>query len=279
MALFPDDDDYVRSEPSSRRAERRGSSIGWLLITGAIAGTVVLGHLPAPYVIERPGPVFDTLGEVTTEDGREQPVIEITGRSHLPDRGRAQPADRAGLGLAVSRRRAGSRSRPRGSSRAAPSSRSRRSIPTDKPTRKPTRRAPPRWRTPSRRRSPRPSRSSTSPTRSSSTASSTAPRRTACSSPATRCSTANGVAIDGITDLSAAIAENGTDRAMVLTVIRDGVEQAALTDPGAGVGRRPDADHRHPGRATTSRSTSRSSSRTSAARAPERCSRSASTTS
>jgi PDZ domain-containing protein len=87
VALFPADDDHVRSEPSSGRAERRGTSIGWLLITAALAGTVVLGLLPAPYVIEGPGPVYDTLGDVTLKDGTKQPVIQISGAPTYPTDG------------------------------------------------------------------------------------------------------------------------------------------------------------------------------------------------
>ncbi len=50
--------------------------VGWILMIAAIAGTVVLGTLPAPYVIESPGPVFDTLGDVDLA-GESTPVIEV----------------------------------------------------------------------------------------------------------------------------------------------------------------------------------------------------------
>lgn len=55
-----------------------GPLIGWILMIGAIAGTVVLGTLPAPYVLESPGPVYDTIGEIP-QAGEDTPVIAIEG--------------------------------------------------------------------------------------------------------------------------------------------------------------------------------------------------------
>ncbi|TXK17778.1 PDZ domain-containing protein [Homoserinibacter sp. GY 40078] len=43
--------------------------------------------MPSPFVIERPGPVYDTLG-TTTVDGDDVPVIEITGTETFPTKGR-----------------------------------------------------------------------------------------------------------------------------------------------------------------------------------------------
>ena len=60
--------------------------VGWTLLVGGIAGTVVLGMLPAPYVLESPGPVYDTLGEVKLE-GQDTPVIEIEGEETYPTAG------------------------------------------------------------------------------------------------------------------------------------------------------------------------------------------------
>ena len=88
MSLFPDDEPDARwSAPDPVREERRSASIGWLLITGAIAGTVVLGLLPSPYVVERPGPVFDTLGDIRIDD-ESLPVIDIDGAETFPTDGR-----------------------------------------------------------------------------------------------------------------------------------------------------------------------------------------------
>lgn len=61
-------------------------AIGWVLLTGAIAGTVALGTLPAPYVLESPGPVHDTLGEIDVA-GEPTPVIRIEGERTYPTSG------------------------------------------------------------------------------------------------------------------------------------------------------------------------------------------------
>ncbi|GAA1530804.1 PDZ domain-containing protein [Microbacterium ginsengiterrae] len=50
----------------------------WALIIALIA-LVVLTFLPTPYVIQRPGPVYDTLGTAASADGEEVPLIEIDG--------------------------------------------------------------------------------------------------------------------------------------------------------------------------------------------------------
>ena len=48
---------------------------------------LLVGLLPAPYVVERPGPVIDTLGSTTVGGGRE-PVIDVPGRRTYPTTGR-----------------------------------------------------------------------------------------------------------------------------------------------------------------------------------------------
>ncbi|MCS3842066.1 PDZ domain-containing protein [Microbacterium sp. AK031] len=50
----------------------------WALIV-ALMALVVLTFLPTPYVIQRPGPVYDTLGSAAGEDGEEVPLIAIDG--------------------------------------------------------------------------------------------------------------------------------------------------------------------------------------------------------
>lgn len=50
----------------------------WALIV-ALAALVVLTFLPSPYVIQRPGPVYDTLGTATGKDGEKVPLISIEG--------------------------------------------------------------------------------------------------------------------------------------------------------------------------------------------------------
>lgn len=50
----------------------------WALVVALVA-LVVLTFLPTPYVIQRPGPVYDTLGTAASTDGDEVPLIEIDG--------------------------------------------------------------------------------------------------------------------------------------------------------------------------------------------------------
>ncbi|MGN7964646.1 YlbL family protein [Microbacterium sp. 22179] len=50
----------------------------WALIVALVA-LVVLTFLPTPYVIQRPGPVYDTLGTAAGPDGEKVPLISIEG--------------------------------------------------------------------------------------------------------------------------------------------------------------------------------------------------------
>ncbi|MFY9711894.1 MAG: S16 family serine protease [Microbacterium sp.] len=50
----------------------------WALIVALVA-LVVLTFLPTPYVIQRPGPVYDTLGTAAGKDGEQVPLIRIDG--------------------------------------------------------------------------------------------------------------------------------------------------------------------------------------------------------
>lgn len=50
----------------------------WALVV-ALLGMVVLTFLPSPYVIQRPGPVYDTLGTAQASDGSAVPLIDIEG--------------------------------------------------------------------------------------------------------------------------------------------------------------------------------------------------------
>ena len=62
---------------SQNRTRRLGLGV-WALIVALIA-LVVLTFLPTPYVIQRPGPVYDTLGTAQSADDEEVPLIEIDG--------------------------------------------------------------------------------------------------------------------------------------------------------------------------------------------------------
>lgn len=50
----------------------------WSLIIALIA-LVVLTFLPTPYVIQRPGPVYNTLGTAADKDGTQVPLIHVEG--------------------------------------------------------------------------------------------------------------------------------------------------------------------------------------------------------
>lgn len=62
---------------SQTRSRRLGLGV-WALIVALIA-LVVLTFLPTPYVIQQPGPVYDTLGTAQNADEEEVPLIEISG--------------------------------------------------------------------------------------------------------------------------------------------------------------------------------------------------------
>lgn len=81
MSLFVDE--YPPTTPPRRV---RGAVVGtWSLVLAAVL-LFVLAMLPTPYVIQVPGPVYDTLGEVTF--GREEvPLIEIPDEKTYPTSG------------------------------------------------------------------------------------------------------------------------------------------------------------------------------------------------
>ncbi|WP_104177749.1 PDZ domain-containing protein [Cryobacterium sp. Y50] len=79
MALFTD-----ASAP--RRARRSGPSFGWTALLIALVAGVILGIMPAPYVIEKPGPVLNTLGTATYDDV-ETALITIPDETVYPTGG------------------------------------------------------------------------------------------------------------------------------------------------------------------------------------------------
>lgn len=65
------------TSPDVRQEVRVGSRrAGWALLSGTLLVAVVLSLLPAPYVIDQPGPTYDTLGVVSV-DGVDVPLIRI----------------------------------------------------------------------------------------------------------------------------------------------------------------------------------------------------------
>jgi len=76
VALF---DENVRILPARRAPMRRSVKVGiWALAVALIALTA-LSFLPTGYVIQQPGPVYNTLGTVTASDGTDVPLISVEG--------------------------------------------------------------------------------------------------------------------------------------------------------------------------------------------------------
>ena len=96
MSIF--DDETPLSDRTSASDESRWKSetnegrrplrerIGWIAITVAIVIGVIFAFMPSPYVIEQPGPVYDTLG-VAEHEGEEIPLIEIPDEQTFPTDG------------------------------------------------------------------------------------------------------------------------------------------------------------------------------------------------
>ena len=82
MALFIDDSHLLSPSPSRRRFTR----VGWVLLAAAVLSTLAFTLVPAPYVIEQPGPVFNTLGTVI-KGGKQVPLIQIPGQKTYPTGG------------------------------------------------------------------------------------------------------------------------------------------------------------------------------------------------
>lgn len=83
MALFTDDS----SAPVEHGRRSRRERIGWAAVTVATVIAIVFGLLPSPYVIEQPGPVYDTLGVAENADGEEVPLIAIPDETTYPTEG------------------------------------------------------------------------------------------------------------------------------------------------------------------------------------------------
>ncbi|MFF2369755.1 PDZ domain-containing protein [Agromyces sp. NPDC058110] len=94
MALFADDrspspdEPGFDAEPRHFRAEPRPFRErfgGWAAVVATVIA-VIFALLPSPYVIERPGPVYDTLG-TAEHDGEEVPLIAIPDEKTYPTEG------------------------------------------------------------------------------------------------------------------------------------------------------------------------------------------------
>ena len=79
MAIFPVGDGLTA-------ARHRGRRIGWILIIVAVVGAVIVGQIPSSYVIEEPGPVYNTIG-TTRVGSKTVPVLSISGAKTYPTAG------------------------------------------------------------------------------------------------------------------------------------------------------------------------------------------------
>lgn len=84
MALF---DENVTITPAPRRRMSRGALAGVWALSIAMVVLLVLTFLPTAYVIQRPGPVYNTLGTAASADGEEVPLISVEGAETFPTSG------------------------------------------------------------------------------------------------------------------------------------------------------------------------------------------------
>jgi len=84
VALFDEDITIV---PAPRRRLSRATLTGvWALVI-ALVVLLVITFLPTSYVIQQPGPVYDTLGEAQAADGTTVPLISVEGAKTFPTDG------------------------------------------------------------------------------------------------------------------------------------------------------------------------------------------------
>ncbi len=84
MALF---DENVEITPAPRRRLPRATTAGIWALTVALVLLLVMTFLPTAYVIQQPGPVYNTLGEATAADGTKVPLIQVDGAETFPTEG------------------------------------------------------------------------------------------------------------------------------------------------------------------------------------------------
>lgn len=84
MALF---DENVSVTPARRPPVSRRTRVGLWALVVALLALLAMSFLPTAYVIQLPGPVYNTLGTVSTSDGEEVPLIEVSGAETYPTSG------------------------------------------------------------------------------------------------------------------------------------------------------------------------------------------------
>lgn len=76
MALF---DESVTIVPGPRKRMPRATVVGLWALSIALIALLVITFLPTSYVIQRPGPVYNTLGTASGADGTQVPLISVEG--------------------------------------------------------------------------------------------------------------------------------------------------------------------------------------------------------
>ncbi|MBW9108180.1 YlbL family protein [Microbacterium ureisolvens] len=84
MALF---DENTTIEPAPRPRMSRRTLAGVWALAVAMVVLLVITFLPTSYVIQRPGPVYNTLGTAQNADGDEVPLISVEGADTYPTGG------------------------------------------------------------------------------------------------------------------------------------------------------------------------------------------------
>jgi Lon-like protease len=92
VTLFADGGEQPLDESESERIKpRRRVVVGWVFLAAAFVLVLILALLPAPYVIEQPGPVFNTLGHNQPVGSRpsssSEPLISIPDKTTFPTAG------------------------------------------------------------------------------------------------------------------------------------------------------------------------------------------------
>jgi PDZ domain-containing protein len=84
VALF---DENVTIAPAPRRRMSRGAVAGAWALAVALVILLVITFLPTSYVIQKPGPVYNTLGTAENDEGDEVPLISVEGAETYPTGG------------------------------------------------------------------------------------------------------------------------------------------------------------------------------------------------
>lgn len=72
---------------TQKRADAARTRVGLAALAVALVALVALTFLPTPYVIQKPGPVYNTLGTALDSEGAEIPLIQIDDAETFPTAG------------------------------------------------------------------------------------------------------------------------------------------------------------------------------------------------